>query len=152
MFLHRFVRRRRLRCRRRRPQILVHAITFEQLFGFHFWHDCWPWPKDYLIRILVDFHRDFDLEFSRSNMELAISQPKMVQLPRNEKQTYWLKHRPQMRLSGLTLGVTLTLNFPGQIWNLLYFGQKWSYCLETKNKFIDWTQVLKGDHRFWPWP
>ena len=31
MFLYRFVRRRR---QRRRPQILVHAITFEQLFGF----------------------------------------------------------------------------------------------------------------------
>ena len=30
MFLYRFVRRRR----RRRPQILDHAITFEQLFGF----------------------------------------------------------------------------------------------------------------------
>ena len=30
MFLYRFVRRRR----RQRPQILVHAITFEQLFGF----------------------------------------------------------------------------------------------------------------------
>ena len=29
MFLYRFVRRRR-----RRPQILVHTITFEQLFGF----------------------------------------------------------------------------------------------------------------------
>ena len=38
MFLYRFVRRCRRRCRhrrlRRRPQILVHAITFEQLFGF----------------------------------------------------------------------------------------------------------------------
>ena len=36
MFLYRFVRRRRRRVRRRsrRPQILVHAITFEQLFGF----------------------------------------------------------------------------------------------------------------------
>ena len=35
MFLYRFVRRRRRSCRRcRRPQILVHAITFEQLFGF----------------------------------------------------------------------------------------------------------------------
>ena len=30
MFLYRFVRRRRCR----RPQILVHVITFEQLFGF----------------------------------------------------------------------------------------------------------------------
>ena len=36
IFLYRFVRRRRRRRRRRhpRPQILVHAITFEQLFGF----------------------------------------------------------------------------------------------------------------------
>ena len=40
MFLSRFVRRRwrrrrrRRRRLRRRPQILVHAITFEQLFGF----------------------------------------------------------------------------------------------------------------------
>ena len=34
MFLYPFVRRRR-------PQILVHAITFEQLFGF----SLWPWPR-----------------------------------------------------------------------------------------------------------
>ena len=37
MFLFRFVRRRRRRCRHRhhrRAQIIVHAITFEQLFGF----------------------------------------------------------------------------------------------------------------------
>ena len=34
MFLYRFVRHRR-RCRRRRgQQILVHAINFEQFFGF----------------------------------------------------------------------------------------------------------------------
>ena len=46
IFLYRFVRRRR-----RRPQILVHAITFEQLFRFlSFFDDCWPWPTDYLIR------------------------------------------------------------------------------------------------------
>ena len=32
MFLYRFVRRRRRH--RRWPQILVHAITFERLFGF----------------------------------------------------------------------------------------------------------------------
>ena len=36
--------------------------------------------------MLVDFRRDLDLEFSRSNMEFAISQPKMVRLPRNEDQ------------------------------------------------------------------
>ena len=34
-----------------------------------------------------DFGHDLDLEFSRSNMEVAISQPKMVWLPRSEKQT-----------------------------------------------------------------
>ena len=45
IFLYRFVRRRH-----RRPQILVHAITFEQLFRFlSFFDDCWPWPIDYLI-------------------------------------------------------------------------------------------------------
>ena len=88
MFLYRFVRRRRRRRRRRRPQILVHAITFEQLLGFLSFLaqllalTC-RWP-DY---IFVDFRRDLDLDFSRSNMEFAISQPKMVRLPRNEKQT-----------------------------------------------------------------
>ena len=34
MFLYRFLRRRMRRRRRRRPQIPVHWITFEQLFGF----------------------------------------------------------------------------------------------------------------------
>ena len=34
MFLYRFVRRRRRLRRHRRSQILVHAKTFEQLFGF----------------------------------------------------------------------------------------------------------------------
>ena len=34
MFLYQFVRHRRRRSRRRRPLFLVHAITFEQRFGF----------------------------------------------------------------------------------------------------------------------
>ena len=100
IFLYRFARRRR-----HRPQILVHAITFEQLFRFlSFFDDCWPWPIDYLIR-------------------------------------FWS-----------ILVVTLTLNFQGQIWNLLYLSQKWSDCHETKSKHIDWTLDLKCDHRVWPWP
>ena len=37
-----------------------------------------------------DLGHDLDLEFSRSNMEFPISQPKMVWLPWNEKQTYQL--------------------------------------------------------------
>ena len=154
MFLYRFFRRR-VRRRRRQPQILVHAITFELdnfLDFFHFWHDYWPWPTDYLIKILVHFRRDLDLQFSRSNMEFAISQPKMVRLPRNEKQTYPLNSRPQMWPSGLTLAMTLTLNFQGQIWNSLYLSQKWCDCHETKSKHINWSQGLKWDQWVWPWP
>ena len=48
--------------------------------------------------------------------------------------------------------VTLTLNFEGQIWNLLYLSQKWSDCHETKSKYIDWTPCLKCDQWVWPWP
>ena len=140
MFLYRFVRRRR-------PQLLVRAITFEHIFGF----------LSFLARllaltyrlpdyILVDYRRDLDLDFSRSNMKFAISQPKMVRLPRNEKQTYRLDSRAQMWPSGLTLDMTLTLNFQGQIWNLRYLSQKWSDCHGTKSKNIDWTPVPK----MWP--
>ena len=43
--------------------------------------------------IRFDLGHDLDLEFSRSNMEFAISQPKMVRLPRNEKQTYRLNSK-----------------------------------------------------------
>ena len=85
-------------------------------------------------------------------MEFPISQPKVVRLPRNEKQTYRLNSRAQMWPSGLTLAMTLTLNFQGQIWNLLYLSQKWSDCHETKSKHIDWTLGLNCDHRVWPWP
>ena len=85
----------------------------------------------------VDRGHDLDLEFSRSNMEFAISQPKMVWLPRNKKQTYRLNTRPQMWPSGLTLTMTLTLNFHGQIWNFLYLCQKWSGCHETNSKHIN---------------
>ena len=85
-------------------------------------------------------------------MEFAIFQPKMVLLPQNEKQTYRLMSRPQMWLSSLTLAMTLTLNFQGQKWNLLYLCQKWSDCHETKSKHIDWILALKCDHQIWPWP
>ena len=76
----------------------------------------------------------------------------MVRLQRNGKQTHWLNSRTQMWPSGLTLAMTLTLNFQGQIWNLLYLSQKWSDCNETESKHIDLTLGLKCDHRVWPWP
>ena len=75
----------------------------------------------------------------------------MVRLPRNEKQTHRLNSRLQMWPSVLTLAMTLTLNFQGQMWNSLYLSQKWSDCHETKSKHIDWSQDLKCDHWFWPW-
>ena len=43
-----------------------------------------------------DHGHDLDLEFSRSNMEFAISLLKMVWLPQNKKQTYRLNSWPQM--------------------------------------------------------
>ena len=80
----------------------------------------------------------------------------MVRLLWNKKQTYRLNYRAQMWPSGLTLTMTLTLHFQGQISNLLYLSQKCSDCHETKSKHIDWTLGLKCNHRFlplpWPWP
>ena len=58
-----------------------------------------------------DLGNDLDLEFSRSNMELAISLPKMVQLSQNEKQTYQSVSRPQMWPSDFNLGHDLDLEF-----------------------------------------
>ena len=146
IFLFRFGRRRR-----RRPQILVHAMTFEPLFRFlSFLAQLLAlnyWLTDY---ILVDFRRDLDLEFSRSNIELAISQPKKVRLPRNNKKTHRLNSSLQMWPLGLTLAMTLTLNFQGQISNWLYLSQKWFDCNETKKKHIDCTLDFKCDHRIWP--
>ena len=126
MFLYRFVRcRRRSRRRRRRPQILDHAITFEHLFGFlSFLARLLALTYRLTDKILADFRRDLDLIFSRSNIEFAISQPKMVWLPRNEKQPHRLSSRLQVRPSGLTLAMTLTLNFQGQMSNRLYLRQK----------------------------
>ena len=58
-----------------------------------------------------DLDHDLHLAFSRSNIEFSISQPKVVWLPRNKKQTYQLNSRPQMWPMGLTLAMTLTFEF-----------------------------------------
>ena len=70
MFLYQFVRRRR---RHRRPQILVHAITFEQIFWISFifgtivgpdlqinWLDfgrfsSWPWPWIFKVKYRIGY-------------------------------------------------------------------------------------------------
>ena len=102
------------------------------------------WSQD--LKCDLDLGHDLDLEFSRSNMELAISLPKMVRLPRNEKQTHQLNSRPQMWPSDLPLAKTLTMNFPGKMWNWLYLTQKWSDCHKTKRKHID----LNSRPQMWP--
>ena len=63
------------------------------------------------VNIGFDLGYNLDLEFSRSNIKFVISQPKMVQLPWNEKQTCWLNLRPQMWPSGLSLAMSLTLKY-----------------------------------------
>ena len=101
--------------------------------------------------ILVDFRCDLHLEFSRSNMKFTISRPKIVRLPRNKKQTYRLNSMPKMWPLDLTLAMTLTLNFHGQIWNLPYLSQRWFDCHKMKSKHIEWTEGL-NDNQVWPWP
>ena len=93
-----------------------------------------------------DLGHDLDLEFSRSNVEFAISQSKMVRLPRNNKQTYRLISRPQIWPLGLTLDMTLTLNFQSEIWIFIYLNQNWPDCHETKSKHID----LNSRPQIWP--
>ena len=73
---------------------------------------------------------DLDLEFSRSNKEFPISQPKFIWLPRNEKQAYWLNSRPQMWPMGLTLTITFNLDL---------------LILKVKRDIDFWPHA-------WPWP
>ena len=98
------------------------------------------------VTIGFDLGHDLDPEFSRSNMELAISLPKMVRLPQNKKQTHRLNSWPQMWPSDLTLAVTLTLNFQGEIWIFIYLNQNWPDCHETKSKHID----FNSRPQIWP--
>ena len=49
-----------------------------------------------------------------------------------QKEKYQLNTRPQMWPIGLTLAITLTLKFQGQIWNLLYLLTKLSDCHKLK--------------------
>ena len=97
----------------------------------------WPWPWPWIFKVKHGI-----CYISAKNGPIATKQ----------KANYWLNSRPQMWPWGLTLAITLTLNFQGQMWNLLYLSPKWSDCHKTKSKHIDWTQGLKCDHGVWPWP
>ena len=99
-----------------------------------------------------DLGHDHDLEFSRSNMEFAISQPKMVWLPRNEKQTYRLISRPQMWPSGLTLAMTLT--FEGPNMELAISLPKIVRLLRNKKQthWLNARPQIRPSDLPWPWP
>ena len=109
----------------------------------YYWLNFRPqmWPSD-------DLGHDLDLEFSRSNMEFAISQPKVVRLPRNEKQIYRLNSKPQMWPMGLTLtfefsrsNVTFTFD---HTW-------PWPWIAVSQNGRADW-HWTKGVGAGYSWP
>ena len=172
---------------------LTHWLLNNFFDFFHFWHDCWPWHINYLIRfwsifvvtltlkfqgqiwnllylsqkwsdchemkskhidwtpgLRCDLGHDLDLQFSRSNIEFAISQPKMVWLPRNEEQTYRLNSMPQIWPPGSTLAMTLTFN-------CMEFAISQPKVVrlprnEKQTYQINWTPGLKCDQWVWPWP
>ena len=61
------------------------------------WPWPWPWPKIFPVKYEI--------------CHTSSPQPNMVQLPWNEKQTFRLNSNQQMQSSGLTLAMTLTLNW-----------------------------------------
>ena len=75
-----------------------------------------------------DFGHDLDLEFSRSNIEFAISQTKMVRLPQNEKANISI----ELQASNVTNGFELYHNL--DLW-----------ILKVKCDLDLWPHT-------WPWP
>ena len=111
------------------------------------------------VTIRFDFGHDLDLEFSRSNMEFSISEPRDVRLSRNEKQTYRLNSRPQMWPMTMTLtlefcrsNVTLTFDHTHD----LDCGFSWSNfeIAVSDNWMASWhctKGVAVGHSLPWPW-
>ena len=100
--------------------------------------------------ILVDFRWDVGLEFSRSNIEFAISWPKWSNCHETKRKHIDWTLKPQIWPSDLTLVMILTFNFEGQIWNSLS-QPKMVRLPQNKSKHIDWTPSFKSDHQIWHW-
>ena len=112
------------------------------------------------VTIRFDLCHDVDLEFSRPNMEFATSQPKVVRLPRSEKQAYRLTSMHQLWPMCLTLTfefwrsyVTLTFAHTHD----LDHGFSWSNfeIVVSQNGRADWhctKGVAVGYSWQWPWP
>ena len=90
----------------------VNAIRFEQLVGFpSFLANLLALTYTLPDHILVTVRRNLGIEYPWSEMEFAMSPPKMIRFPWNEKQTNRINSRTQMWPSGLALAMALTLIF-----------------------------------------
>ena len=107
--------------------------------GFKCDHWVWPWPWPWPWISKVKYRIGY---ISAKNGPIATKQ----------KITHRMNSRLQMSPLGLTLAMTLTLNFQGQISNWLYLSHKWCDCHEKKSIHTNWSQDFKCDHRAWPWP
>ena len=88
-----------------------HQINhFWSNFAWNYWLNSRPWmfPSDLTLAMTLT------LNFQGQMWNLQY-QPKIVRLPRTEKQTYCLYSRPWIWPWDLTLAMTLTLSFQGQI-------------------------------------
>ena len=70
-------------------------------------HPFWPWPS----------HLPWNFKV---NYWIGYISGGMVRLQQNEKQSYWLNVRHRICPSIITLAMTLTSNFPSQMFNLLH--------------------------------
>ena len=148
----------------------VHEIIFPPYLAY-IWRNCIGMDVNNLESILVQVmtcHRQtaYSNELKQTEQDILNPSAQILVIwlfyysptptphptPPHPKLIYRLNSKPQMWPSDLTLAMTLTLNFQGQIWNSLYLNLKWSDCHETKSKHVDWTLSLKCDHQIWPWP
>ena len=103
--------------------------------GFKCNHQVWPWPWIIKVKCQIGY-------ISAKNGAIATKRKANISIDLKTSNV----------TTGLTLAMTLTLNFQSQMQNWLYLCQKWSDCHKTKSKHINWTLGLKCDHQIWPWP
>ena len=98
-----------------------------------------------------DLGHHLDLEFSRSNMEFAIS-AKNGTIDTKRKTNISIELYASNVTTGFDLGHDLDLEFSRSNMEFAVSLPKWYDCHETKSKHIDWTLGLKWGQWVWPWP
>ena len=119
-----------------------------------YWLNCWPqmWSVGFTVAMTMTFSSWPWPWIFKVKYGICYISDKSGLIAKKQKQTYRLNSRPQMWSLGLILPMTLTLNFQGQIWTLLYLSPKCPNCHQTKIKYTDSSLGLKCDHRAWLWP